>query len=112
MQYKIWNKKDEINNADADYIINSLNIKKDDEVFLIFDNSSIVLNVEIVRIIKMSYELDDNLTADEVAQEYIRIMEQQKETEIPSTDDPMVRISALENSINEIMAIFDQEVNK
>lgn len=112
MQYKIWNKKDEINNADADYIINSLNIKKDDEVFLIFDDSSIVLNVEIVRIIKMVYELDDNLTVDEVAQEYIRIMEQQKETEIPSTDDPMVRILALENSINEIMAIFDQEVNK
>lgn len=112
MQYKIWNKKDEINNADADYIINSLNIKKDDEVFLIFDDSSIVLNVEIVRIIKMVYELDDNLTVDEVAQEYIRIMEQQKETEIPSTDDPMARISALENSINEIMTIFDQEVNK
>lgn len=112
MQYKIWNKKDEINNADADYIINSLNIKKDDEVFLIFDDSSIVLNVEIVRIIKMVYELDDNLTVDEVAQEYIRIMEQQKETEISSTNDPMARISALENSINEIMVIFDQEVNK
>lgn len=112
MQYKIWNKKDEINNADADYIINSLNIKKDDEVFLIFDDPSIVLNVEIVSIIKMVYALDGNLTADEVAQEYIRIMEQQKETAIPSTDNPMVRISALENSINELMTVFDQEVNK
>lgn len=112
MQYKIWNKKDEINNADADHIINSLNIKKDDEVFLIFDDPSVVLNVEIVRIIKMVYALDDNLTADEVAQEYIRIMEQQKETVIPPTENPMDRILALENRINELMIIFNQEVNK
>lgn len=112
MQYKIWNKKDEINNADADYIINSLNIKKDDEVFLIFDDSNIVLNVEIVRIIKIVYALDDNLTVDEVAQEYIRIMEQQNETAIPSTDNLTVRMSALENSLNELMTVFDQEVNK
>ena len=73
MNYKIWNKKEKINGASAEYIIESLNIRDTDEVFLVLDHLDEVQAIEIARIIKGVYNLDANLTVEEVAQEYIRI---------------------------------------
>ena len=78
MNYKIWNKKDKINNIDADYFIKDLSIRDTDGVFLVVDHLDEVQAIEIDRIIKGVYNLDANLTVEEVAQEYIRIKEEEK----------------------------------
>jgi len=79
MKYKVWDKKEKINNVDAEYVINSLNIRETDGVFLVIDHLDEVQAIEIDRIIKGVYNLDKNLTVDEVAKEYIRIKEEEKQ---------------------------------
>ena len=99
MNYKIWNKKDKINNIDADYFIKDLSIRESDGVFLVLDNLEEVQAIEIDRIIKGVYNLDANLTVEEVAQEYIRIKEEEKqqaETHINTLEDMENKISILE----------------
>ena len=106
MNYKIWNKKEKINNVDAEYIIESLNIRDTDEVFLILDNVDEVQAIEISRIIKGVYNLDANLTVDEVAKEYIRIKEEEKlqaERSIANTEEQSKKIANLETAILEMM---------
>ena len=99
MKYKIWNKKDKINNVDAEYVINSLNVRETDGVFLIIDHLEEVQAIEIDRIIKGVYGLDANLTTEQVAKEYIRIKEEEKlqaEKEITTLEDMGNKISILE----------------
>ena len=99
MKYKIWNKKDKINNVDAEYVINSLNIRETDNVFLIIDHLNEVQCIEIDRIIKGVYNLDANLSVEEVAEEYIRIKEEEKqqaETHMNTLEDMGNKISILE----------------
>ena len=106
MNYKIWNKKEKINNVDAGYVIDSLNIRDTDEVFLILDNVDEVQAIEISRIIKGVYNLDANLTVDEVAKEYIRIKEEEKlqaERSIANTEEQSKKIANLETAILELM---------
>ena len=106
MNYKIWNKKEKINNVDAEYVIESLKIRDTDEVFLILDNVDEVQAIEISRIIKGVYNLDANLTVDEVAKEYIRIKEEEKlqaERSIANTEDQSKKIANLETAILEMM---------
>ena len=106
MNYKIWNKKEKINNVDAEYIIESLNIRDTDEVFLILDNVDEVQAIEISRIIKGVYNLDANLTVDEVAKEYIRIKEEEKlqaERSVANTEEQSKKIANLETAILEMM---------
>ena len=78
MNYKIWDRKEKINNVNAEYFIESLNIRETDGVFLILDSNEEVQAVEIDRIIKGVYNLDANLTVEEVAQEYVKIKEEEK----------------------------------
>ena len=99
MNYKIWNKKDKINNVDAEYVVNSLNIRETDGVFLIIDQLEEVQAIEIDRIIKGVYNLDANLTVEEVAKEYIRIKEEEKqqaETHTNTLEEMEKKISILE----------------
>lgn len=106
MNYKIWNKKEKINNVDAEYVIESLKIRDTDEVFLILDNVDEVQAIEISRIIKGVYNLDANLTVDEVAKEYIRIKEEEKlqaEISIANTEEQSKKIANLETAILEMM---------
>ena len=106
MNYKIWNKKEKINNVDAEYVIESLKIRDTDEVFLILDNVDEVQAIEISRIIKGVYNLDANLTVDEVAKEYIRIKEEEKlqaERSIANTEEQSKKIANLETAIFEMM---------
>ena len=106
MNYKIWNKKEKINNVDAEYVIESLKIRDTDEVFLILDNVDEVQAIEISRIIKGVYNLDANLTVDEVAKEYIRIKEEEKlqaERSIANTEEQSKKIANLETAILELM---------
>ena len=99
MNYKIWNKIDTINNTDAQYFIDSLKIRENDGVFLILDDLEEVQAVEIDRIIKSVYNLDQNLTTEQVAQEYIRIKEEEKlqaEKEQMTLEEQAKKISILQ----------------
>ena len=102
MKYRIWNKEDSINNASAEYIINDLQIKETDEVFLITDDADNICAIEIARIIKSVYGLDVNLTVDEVAAEYIRICEQREEEATKNQKEVDNRIVELENRIAQL----------
>ena len=106
MNYKIWDKKEKINNVDAGYVIESLNIRDTDEVFIILDNVDEVQAIEISRIIKGVYNLDKNLSVDEVAKEYIRIKEEEKlqaERSIVNSEEQSKKIANLETSMLQIM---------
>lgn len=72
MRYTVWNKQDKIKGLDAQYFIDNLKIQDSDGVFLVYKNDNLQA-IEIDRIIKGVYNLDENLTTEEVAQEYIRI---------------------------------------
>ena len=99
MKYKIWDKKEKINNVDAEYVIKSLNIRETDGVFLIIDHLNEVQAIEIDRIIKGVYNLDANLLIDEVAKEYIRIKEEEKiqaENHANTLEEQGKKISILE----------------
>ena len=102
MNYKIWNKKDKINGVNADYFIKDLSIRDTDGVFLVLDNLEEVQAIEIDRIIKGVYNLDANLTTEEVAQEYIRIKEEEKlqvSRQAINMEEQSMKISNLETSI-------------
>lgn len=103
MTYKIWNKEDEINGVDANRIIDNFGIQPDDEVFLILDNTNSVHFIEISRIIKSVHDLDENLSVEEVAEEYIRIMENEKlqnENNEKEAEDLLKRLDALEEEMS------------
>ena len=96
MNFKIWNKKEKINNVDAEYVIESLKIRDTDEVFLVLDNVDEVQAIEISRIIKGVYNLDKNLSVEEVAKEYIRIKEEEKlqaSRQVVNMEEQSVKIS-------------------
>ena len=102
MRYKIWDREEKINNVNAEYIINSLNVRETDGVFLIIDHLEEVQAIEIDRIIKGVYNLDSNLTTEEVAQEYIRIKEEEKlqaSRQAINMEEQSMKISNLETSI-------------
>ena len=106
MNYKIWNKKEKINGASAEYIIESLNIRDTDEVFLVLDHLDEVQAIEISRIIKGVYNLDKNLSVEDVAKEYIRIKEEEKlqaERSVTNTEEQSKKIANLETSMLQIM---------
>lgn len=78
MNYIIWNKIDPINGIEPQHFIDSLRIKESDGVFLIGTDLDNIQCVEIDRIIKSNYNLDYSLTTEQVAQEYLRIKEEEK----------------------------------
>ena len=118
MEYKIWNKKDKINNVDAEYVINSLNIRETDGVFLIIDQLEEVQAIEIDRIIKGVYNLDVNLSVEEVAKEYIRIKEEEKlqaEKDVVTLEEQQNKISILEEEnkiLKQELSITQDAVNE
>ena len=118
MTYKIWNKQDKINGVEADHIIASLGIRPDDEVFLILDNTESVHFIEISRIIKAVYGLDENLSVEEVAEEYIRIKENeelQNENDKKEAEDLSKRLAALEEEnalLKEEMSLTQDALNE
>ena len=106
MNYKIWDKKEKINNVNAEYVIESLKIRDTDEVFLVLDSVDEVQAIEISRIIKGVYNLDKNLSVEDVAKEYIRIKEEEKlqaERSVTNTEEQSKKIANLETSMLQIM---------
>lgn len=118
MNYKIWDRKENINNVNAEYFIESLNIRETDGVFLILDSNEEVQAVEIDRIIKGVYNLDKNLSVEEVAQEYIKIKEEEKlqaEKERLTLEEQQDKISILEaenETLKQELSITQDAVNE
>ncbi len=104
MNYKIWNKKDSIKGFDANFIIKRNSIKENDEVFLVLDDLNKVVAIETVNTIKSTYNLDVGLSADETAQEYLKIKEEKK---IQAEKD---RIT-LEEATNKISILQEENEN-
>jgi len=98
--FKVWNKKEKINGVDAEIIIKSNNIKQEDEIFLVIDDNTLkVTEIQFKDVICLNYNISIDLTTEEVAQEYIRIKEaekQQAEKEQTTLENQEVRISTLE----------------
>lgn len=102
MKYKVWNKKDSIKGFEADYWIDELGLIESDGVFLILNNIDEVEWVEVDRIIKGNYNLDQNLTTEQVAQEYIKIKKEEKlraEKEQITLEEQANKISILEQGL-------------
>lgn len=111
MKYKIWDKKEKINNVEAEHMIKSLNVGEEDNVFLIIDDSDNVQCVEIDRIIKSVYELDANLTVEEVAEEYIRIREEEKAQQEINENSVKEQASKL-STLEEELALIQDALNE
>ena len=78
MNYKVWDKEEDINGVSADCVIKSHNIKDEDEIFLIINEKGKVIEIQFKSIIADYYNLDNSLTCKQVAQEYLRIKEEEK----------------------------------
>lgn len=100
MNVTVWNKNTNIKGFSPEYIINKFNIKDEDEILLVSNESQVVSEISFVNTIKSNYNLSANLTAEEVAQHYLEILNQQKineEKEILSLEEANKKISILED---------------
>ena len=97
---KIWDKKEAINGVSADIIIETRNIKQDDEIFLVVnDNTHKVTEIQFKDIICSNYNLSMKLSVEEVAQEYIKIKEEEKiqaQNDVNTLEEIGDKISILE----------------
>ena len=81
---KVWNKKDDINGVKAEDVIKSMRIQESDEIFLVIDDvSKRVTEIQFKGIICSNYNIDVNLSCEEVGNIYAQKVaeEQAKEKE-------------------------------
>lgn len=93
---KVWNKKDKINGIEADYVINSHKIKDEDEIFLVMNEDDIVSEIQFKKIIARHYNLDANLTCEEVAQKYLEIKQQEEQKQQQEIDNKLTQQEEIE----------------
>lgn len=104
MEYKIWDKKESINNVGAEEVLNSMPELKDADVILLIQNNR-VTNIEDKDVLISNLNLDSNLNAQEVAEKYIQHLEELKKQEIKeklSYDALLEQYTNLENCILEL----------
>lgn len=111
MKYKIWDKKEKINGIEASYFINKFNIKEDDEVIQILDKLGNTDKIVFKNNAIVSYDLDANLSCDEVAQKYLDIKqqeEQKQQEEVLNLQKQQQEIEALKKQNAELMYMMMQ----
>ncbi len=104
MEYKIWDKKESINNVSAEEVLNSMPELKNSDVILLIQNNR-VTNIEDKDVLISNLNLDSNLSAEEVAEKYIQHLEELKKQEIKeklSYDALLEQYVNLENCILEL----------
>ena len=98
--FKIWDKKEKINGVDAEVVIKSNNIKQEDEIFLVIDDNTLkVTEIQFKDVICLNYNISIDLTTEEVAQEYIKIKEEEKiqaQNDVNTLEELGDKISILE----------------
>ena len=99
LTYKIWDKNEEINGCDAQYIIKDMRIKESDEIILIYDDlTNKVSEIQFVDTLRSIYNITES-NASKVAIKYLEIKEElRKESEKEQTilEEQEARISMLE----------------
>ena len=107
MNFKIWDKKESINGVDAETILENRNdIRNEENVILIY-NEGIVTNIELCSTLKSIYNFDSNLTVEEVANNYLKLLEENKQN--ITNNDLEERVTYLEDYVleNETAKIKD-----
>ena len=101
--YKIWDRKSSINGVSCEEILENRRDIRDsgDDVFLIEDDYGLVSEIQFKKSIQSIYNMSNELTVEEVAQEYIRIKEEeekiQAQNSIDTLEDMGNKISYLES---------------
>lgn len=72
MNYVIWDKKAPINGVDAPTIMESFNVKPQDEIFLIMRGNR-VTELQFKDVIISNLNLSMDLPIEQVAQEYVKV---------------------------------------
>lgn len=104
MEYKIWDKKESINNVSAKEVLNSMPELKNTDVILLIQNNR-VTNIEDKDVLISNLNLDSNLSVQEVAEKYIQHLEELKKQEIKeklSYNELLEQYVNLENCILEL----------
>ncbi len=87
MIIKTWNKIDSINGINAEEVKKSHNINDSDEVFLVIDEiSNRVKEIQFKDIICEMFNIDINLSCEEVGMQYLEKAEEQKQKEKENID--------------------------
>lgn len=108
MDYKIWDKKESINNVNAEEVLNSMPELKDTDVILILQNNR-VTNIEDKNILISNLNLDVNLSVEEVAEKYIQYLEEVKKQEIKETlsyNELLEQYTNLESCVLELAEVI------
>ena len=107
MEYKIWDKKESINNVSAEEVLNSMPELKNSDVILLIQNNR-VTNIEDKDVLISNLNLDSNLSAQEVAEKYIQHLEELKKQEIKeklSYDELLEQYTNLESCVFELAEV-------
>ena len=71
MYYKLWNRKDKINNLEPSRFLNYPPFKNyDGDIILIYNDKGIVTQVESKEVLAQVYDIDINLKLDKFMEEY------------------------------------------
>ena len=99
MNFKIWDKKESINGVDAETILENRNdIRNEENVILIY-NEGIVTNIELCSVLKNIYNFDSNFTVEEVANNYLKLLEENKQN--ITNNDLEERVTSIEDYLLE-----------
>lgn len=75
---KVWNKREPINGVSASDVIKSQMIDVSEEIFLVL-NGERVTEVQSKSVIASNYNIDANLSCEEVAQKYLELKQQEEQ---------------------------------
>lgn len=83
MQYKLWNRKDNINGVEPSHFLNQPTFKNyNGDIILIYGDNGRVTQVESKDVLAKIYGIDINLSLDEFMTQYFAILEEMnKQTE-------------------------------
>lgn len=83
---KIWDKKSPINEIEASHFINSIRPLSTDEVVLINNKEGITEGIHLARVLRSNYNLSNELTAKEVGEAYLDILEKVNQEQIDTLE--------------------------
>ena len=108
---KIWDKIEPINGVNAEKIIKSHKIKDTDDIFLVLNDYNRVLELNFVSIIRDNFNLSYDFSVEQVAEEYLKIKENEKvqeEKEQTTLEKQEARISILEKETKPLTEELEQ----
>ena len=108
---KIWDKIEPINGVNAEKIIKSHKIKDTDDIFLVLNDYNKVLELNFINIIRDNFNLSSDFSSVQVAEEYLKIKENEKvqeEKEQTTLEKQEARISVLEKENKQLREELEQ----